>query len=463
VRYFIPTDWDAETGEWECYQIQWPKSPEWLAILNGLITQMMCGRTWNEGDGSIIGVQTIGRLIDAANIPLKNCAGETIITEYISAGGCGAVVEDDEMPCIDITSLIKIENGRLYVRNACCEWEDKGAFGEVAESVSEVILENQPGTPSPDACGKASAIVDAIYIVAQAMWDASSAYPWQWSGQVKDNSAGIDIKTKYAIEGCIDALALKTLNYEEEEVFDPITKSDIICKLVNSLDASYAPLTESEYDAIDTAFNQNMGMDTAIFGAAGNAIGKAQLSDLAQAGAGDSSQDCSCPASILDPTENWDTAWVYFKDFTKSQGSLATAHGGAHVAEYEAGKGWSWSDESNGYQDCSVDMQCVTPQAGATITIAWMLWSVPTETEYINTETTMQRQYLSQTILAQANMAGGDPSVGGLLPCQGIVSISGEAATWPIKIRMEADCPVITDKCYLQAIAFGGSGTSPFN
>lgn len=53
---FIPADW---TGEYCRYAVCWPNSPQWLAVLRGVLTLPGQGRFWNEQTGIITEAQEV--------------------------------------------------------------------------------------------------------------------------------------------------------------------------------------------------------------------------------------------------------------------------------------------------------------------------------------------------------------------------------------------------------------------
>lgn len=67
----IPDDWDRQ--EWLCVEIQWPASPQYVAILFGLLTELTRGRFWEESTGSVRAAQEIGWWIHDKNFPLSYC------------------------------------------------------------------------------------------------------------------------------------------------------------------------------------------------------------------------------------------------------------------------------------------------------------------------------------------------------------------------------------------------------
>lgn len=52
----IPNDWH---GEYCCYAVMWPNSPQWLGVLRGVLSIAQEGRFWNEQTGNVIAAQTI--------------------------------------------------------------------------------------------------------------------------------------------------------------------------------------------------------------------------------------------------------------------------------------------------------------------------------------------------------------------------------------------------------------------
>jgi len=52
----IPQDW---TGDYCCYNVQWPNSPEWLAVLRGVLTMPAQGRFWDRNTGVIKEAQLV--------------------------------------------------------------------------------------------------------------------------------------------------------------------------------------------------------------------------------------------------------------------------------------------------------------------------------------------------------------------------------------------------------------------
>jgi hypothetical protein len=321
----IPDDWNGR--DWQCFQIIWPDSPLWIAMLHGWLSQMGRGRTWNEKTGSILATQAIGYEIWERSTPLVDCAGEAhppddqTRMQHI-AGPCWFGEDEPEMPCVDLSNLIKLENGHLWVMNGCCEWVDKGAIGDfVEEGISDPPGEDLDPPIPFSACGKAKAIVDAIYLVTNALFanTDSLVLPWEAVSAVKSACAPLSLKSNQVLLGLFDALALKNAGYEGEEVFDEDSRQGILCRLARTLSSDTGALSQANMNSINDAFNQNLGFEVAVFGAAANAIGLVQLSNIAMAGQLDQTADCECPELVTPTQPPTDGAW-FTGLITKTEG-----------------------------------------------------------------------------------------------------------------------------------------------
>jgi len=92
----IPSDWE---GEYCRYAVCWPKSPQWEAVLRGVLVLPSRGRFWDEHTGNIIEAQNVIRETYDNNLHLQ----EVIVA------------------CND-TSLNQIASAlRLIAANQCCE------------------------------------------------------------------------------------------------------------------------------------------------------------------------------------------------------------------------------------------------------------------------------------------------------------------------------------------------------
>lgn len=93
----IPWDWDGES--WECWAVEWPKSPLWQAILMGFVQTPSRGRFWDESTGDLLDVLITGREIDNRNNPLKEvlmaCNEDTLAVLQAMADSLAALAAKD--------------------------------------------------------------------------------------------------------------------------------------------------------------------------------------------------------------------------------------------------------------------------------------------------------------------------------------------------------------------------------
>jgi len=467
VKYPIPDDWDGQT--WECYQIQFPSSLRWDAILNGWLSSLFKGRVWDETTGQITAVQAIMREmwlrnkdLAACDLNCQECSDHTC-----EGGGCASTdceSENETMPCLNLSSLLKIEDGSLYAKDDCCNWVLIGEIAGLEESPPDDFGDVLDPPATYSACGKAVAIVDAIYQVAQAIFEETDvSNPLSWYSDIRAACPGLNLKSKFLLEGILDAMLLKDFDYTEEEVFDAASHQEIICKLERSLPATGTALTEDEYKSIETAFNQNLGFDVAIFGAAANALGKSQLSNLAMAGSLSADADCDCPSMAADPTEGWtDLDWTIWIPLTLSP-QTAIIISTPNTSLWTVNKGWFKADRDSGYQSPQLNIDALYPHDDSYLTRVQITLSVPNQMDWIATKGWLQRSYQSQSIIDSNGLTGGDPSVGGNQYLQGSCNTQCNAATFPLKLGFEGDAAIPADETlYITGIALGGTGLNPF-
>lgn len=125
----IPSDWT--TGEYCRYAICWPNSPQWLAVLRGVLTLPARGRFWDEHTGSILGAQSVIRETFDYNLHLR---------------GVIMACEDPGLNQIAI-ALTRIATALASGAN-CCERQGGGGAGTTAPPFDETI-EGDPNTDPP--------------------------------------------------------------------------------------------------------------------------------------------------------------------------------------------------------------------------------------------------------------------------------------------------------------------------
>lgn len=119
----IPNDWN---GVDYCeYSICWPDSPQWEAVLRGVMTIPGEGRFWDENSGNIVETQEIIEQTYSHNLAnigvLMSCSENTTnallaIAQAIASSGCGQTTGEPDVYCYQssnfgIQNLITIDTG----------------------------------------------------------------------------------------------------------------------------------------------------------------------------------------------------------------------------------------------------------------------------------------------------------------------------------------------------------------
>lgn len=313
----IPADWNGQ--DWRCIQIVWPDSPYWIAMLNGWLSQFKRGRLWDETTGDLLAVMAIGAEIWYRNQALPGCDGTPtpqpdpdVINQYLG-GGCPGDCED-EMPCIDITSLLKIEGGKLYARNACCEWELIGALtgGDNVEDPGDDPF-TPPGETPPTfyACGKAESAARLVRDVATAIWEQFDSYPWEWVPKV-ESDVNIDLNNQGIILGVMQAIQMEALGYTYEEVVSESSITWLKCQLVGKFADNADKATEDDFKSARSIMRGRAAFDPFLanfWDYVFLAIGWQHFAAAAQMGA-IYEGNCTDCENVLNPPPIGDVYWT---------------------------------------------------------------------------------------------------------------------------------------------------------
>lgn len=331
----IPSDW-TEDDDWFCVQIQWPNSPLWIAILTGFLSLPSYGYFWDEKSGNVRSVQAIGRAIFDANFPYVDCSGATIPDTGGDNDTIHAVLSISSEVAMSLCGYnpkaFKIEDGVLYVRDFCGEWV----------AIGDVTANNDTTYPPPDdwpfieppedgysPCGKAHNVAVALEALAAYIWDnADNTVPpfFIWGAQ---DAVGFDLKNTYMYELYALTLGLKGIRTLSEGLI-PVTRETVLpedviesmqCQLVGQMSSTALESDGEVLDqSLDTMFN-NIWSRNSPDGISANswwrvikaAIGKAMMINLANAGATDFEQDCTCPQIDLDDgtTDPTTSGWYW--------------------------------------------------------------------------------------------------------------------------------------------------------
>lgn len=262
MKVTIPDDWNGE--DWHCIKIEWPDSPGYDALLRGFLSQFTRGRFWKETTGSIKDAQEIGWAIFDENWPFRpceECGGNDPVncpTCQRAAGECSISYEESEdfdMPCMDLTSYIKIENGKLYVKNGCCEWIEIGDLSDVTSDIGDQPL-NPGNDPDTDyyACGKATAVIQAIYDVIALAWDMVETElesPWAWPHSFKTAFPAWEGGQTWFIDAVLAAIQADLLT-DRSYAEDPSKRAKWLCDLENRLTDDATGITSDDWSWLIT-------------------------------------------------------------------------------------------------------------------------------------------------------------------------------------------------------------------
>lgn len=356
VAATIPSDTGSDM---RCVALQWPAGEEYDTLLRSMLYLLTRGRFWAQETGSVKDAQSMGWRVFDANWPLVACDGGTSDNGSSDNGsdfedilsGLGAAWEEEEMPCIDISGLLRIENGVLQARNSCCEWVTIGAMdAPVSEYPADVVGGQLPAEQDYSACGRAYAVSDAIFRVVDAVWDNKYTLPWLTIHAV-ETDAGMNL-TGSGVLSC-QAQAVQTdVLFDTGDVSDVTLREKFVCALAVQFAATGDGLSDSEWDAIKSActgfssvldiFVNNLYLYVTTL-----AIGRSRLSAIAQLGAVNDQQDCDCPYEPI-PFEPLKTgwAWSHYYDFAAqgAQGWEIHEHG-----SWVEGEGWVSDGQDYGY------------------------------------------------------------------------------------------------------------------
>lgn len=230
------------------------------------------------------------------------------------------------MPCLNIAGLLKIENGKLYAKNDCCEWIEVGNLTAASEEIPDPFATSDPAA-TYYACGKAAAVMDIATIVGEAVWDCLALPPTQWVGHVKAAVPGYHLGAPQIAYAVFAAQAV-SLVHGENQVFKAEMIQQMVCVIAPFFTADGEPMTQNTFNDIKGAIHgpwnaANKGTVGSLWVNFLDVLGKTDVSNAAVMGATDSSANCDCPGVELpaDPTPEWtDLTWAHYQDFTEGMG-----------------------------------------------------------------------------------------------------------------------------------------------
>lgn len=174
MKLLIPDDWIND--DWLCIEVQWPNSPLWVALLNGWLSQMARGRTYDEATGSILAAMEIGKEIWRRNATLTPCCDggatppEPSPEQKMIYGGAWFGEEDEDMSC---GFCYRYNDAGVMEILVCGEWVPV-LVGDSPPPIEtpEGTDVGDPNTPQPGDDEEVDIDVKcrAAYALARAMW-----------------------------------------------------------------------------------------------------------------------------------------------------------------------------------------------------------------------------------------------------------------------------------------------------
>lgn len=318
--WIIPNDWELDGGDWENICITWPKSEQWRVMLRSLLFTLTRGRDWDAESGIIKDVQAIGWEIFDRNIYPGNCSQDCdecpdcpdcpdcpeINEDNCRAAGflCGGGAEGDEEVSGQVVTEVYIDEdtGELVVEYGKCCTERFALSGVVGtdepipEGTYDPLL---PPGESYSACGRASAVVDAIWAVATSMWDErDNPIVLQWVGHVETDAGLGNLSNTWIANGVMASASLDVL-FSYDALFGDGAKAQFLCMLSTAFEASGGELSDDEWNAIYDSINGVWPVPEGnVHLYALKAIGRGTMSNVAKAGAVNTTAECPCGDEI---------------------------------------------------------------------------------------------------------------------------------------------------------------------
>lgn len=352
-------------------------SSEWVKHIAGVLQRLERADAWTGTSEDIQrAISNVERMLVQLGQPHDDCIDvetitviETVIetvVEYI--GGCAGI--EDDMGCVSIPDLIKIENGVLYGRNSCCEWVEIGPIGS---SVSEPIVEvpyDDPTTPY-SACGKASSLIDtAAAIVQTAIDNRSNIAGWEYA--LRSAAPGVTLG-RTEIWALLPQLAILDGGVSESQIINDDLVQEAKCKAWPGMDTSTGAGTDDEvtyvFNSIKSAIaSQNSPASTTliwgVWERVGTMIGSNDRKLLLSMGAQDFDADCACPDEDVLPVWLEYDDWYAVLDFRNNLPlgiTLATSNGNTIITS----RGAEVEADTAGSEVCGIAW--IPPQLGGVI------------------------------------------------------------------------------------------------
>ena len=366
----IPDDWNGQA--WTNVCVAWPNSTKYLALLNGLLSYLTRGRIYDETTGNIKEAQEIGWEIWRRNQPFQPCGDSLEAPETPGLGTLpcfdGELFEEEceeDMSTNGPCPPLKIEGGKLYWWQ-CCEWLEVGSMdaSQTQDSVPPDMWEQGETPPTYHACGKAYAVWTVINRTGEAIWEASEDVPvWNILGYV-EGEAGYNLSNNWVADGVVNVQLAQVGGVDKATFLDATKLQTILCHLVEIWgdDAIGVPDDDTR-NAIWGVYRTNTSwLESAIWNAAINALGRGTLNNVAVLSSTDGTRDCDCVSEPQSPVR-WGTPAASNLEDGDTVTFLSDLSGKRVKVT------WNISSHADAFRDFTLAIPLIVPAAGDQIKI----------------------------------------------------------------------------------------------
>jgi hypothetical protein len=483
--WFIPGDWVEERDGWRGVCIQWPNSWGWLLLLKSLLYTLALGRSWDKATGNIKATQAIGlRIFDAGKLfPPCGVSQDGLYTldEIRASGQFGGVTIEGDEDMGQVVTEIKVENGKLIVYYGHCCFDEFDISGVLGTQGGAIPDGDDPVNPTHDpafvysACGKAAAIVNAVYLIIEAAFNAVTLpFPWQVIPSI-ENEVGYDLDNNWLYVVIADVTALTVASLSYEDVATDLGKQQAICNVVTLFDddavgVPTAAVFEEIKGAIKTA-NYGFTPMWELVDAACNALGRVDMDTISRSSAADDTQNCDCPEQplVLFPGFGAGLDWVHVYDFRETlPGDFQLIGTNPHA---DANGLWSDPGGTDDKTDVGIIIPITMNTGTAEIRQVGMVFQTRGDENWDDAQSrivgTENDTLISLTDVT--NMVGENPSAAGIWQLTKAVA-SAITAGEPDQFRADIDAyhppdtnppAIVENSTVLIAIAFAGTGDDP--
>lgn len=498
--WFIPDDW-TDGDDWTAYCIQWPNSWQWRLQLKSLLFTLTMGRSWDRETGVIKDAQKTGWDIFDRNHDFLVSCGDGVLpgtdeTPTIVYLTCGATCEEseDDMPCIDLSTKIKIEDGHLWVKDDCCQWVDLGSVGASAPGLPAETPEEfiDPGTGEPItddqiACRIAYGIAQRWHELGLSCINAAySAFPWNWGNYVRQRNADLELQDGELSQPIGVAFSEAVLNLLEIDTF--IQMADMNLDDMQQLTCDFYQIMLDYRDA-GSWFHDDMAaaMRARVAALGGNPVLRdgfrlgvwdaldtgSNLLKIAGASVNGQSATCGCPE--IPPSQELfqnvasSANWRYVFDFRDAPPDYVILNADAH---HEPGEGiWSEVGDTSNNQTIDIRIPLDLINNGSVLTNIGLIFKTRGNENYNDaTGNYANAEDTSHFVLADfVAKTGENPAQAGVWEMSKVVNDPLTAGEDVFRFNLNlyhngADLePVLASSVVVVAILVAGTGTGPLS